>query len=127
MNGPVRANTIDPLLHSCDVAKILNVSTSWLAKERMSGTGPRFVKIGRSVRYPEAALREYIRRGLADPPVRVNDLIVSSPESAKTPLEVFALLFHRPSQTILPANGGPQGLIAANECLPLYIAIHYKE
>jgi predicted DNA-binding transcriptional regulator AlpA len=61
MNGLVRASTIDPLLHPRDTAKILNVSTSWLAKERMSGTGPRFVKIGRSVRYPESALRDYIK------------------------------------------------------------------
>jgi predicted DNA-binding transcriptional regulator AlpA len=61
MNAPVRANTIDPLLHPKDVAKVLNVSTSWLAKQRMAGTGPRFVKIGRSVRYLESALREYIK------------------------------------------------------------------
>ena len=61
MNAPMRANTIDPLLHPEDVAKILKVSPSWLAKQRMAGTGPRFVKIGRSVRYPESAVREYIK------------------------------------------------------------------
>ena len=53
MNAPARASTIDPLLHPRDVARILNVSTSWLAKSRLSGNGPRFVKIGRAVRYPE--------------------------------------------------------------------------
>jgi predicted DNA-binding transcriptional regulator AlpA len=61
MNAPARASTIDPLLHPRDVARILNVSTSWLAKSRLSGNGPRFVKIGRAVRYPESCLREYIK------------------------------------------------------------------
>lgn len=33
------------------VAAILDVSTSWLAKARMRGEGPPFIKAGRSVRY----------------------------------------------------------------------------
>jgi predicted DNA-binding transcriptional regulator AlpA len=37
------------------------LSLSWLAKARLTGTGPRFVKVGRSVRYPESAIRDYIR------------------------------------------------------------------
>jgi hypothetical protein len=57
MNAPARASTIDPLLHPRDV----NVSTSWLAKSRLSGDGPRFVKVGRAVRYLESAVREYIK------------------------------------------------------------------
>jgi predicted DNA-binding transcriptional regulator AlpA len=61
MNAPARANTIDPLLHSRDAAKILGVSMSWLAKSRLRGDGPRFIKLGRSVRYLESALREYIK------------------------------------------------------------------
>jgi predicted DNA-binding transcriptional regulator AlpA len=61
MNAQVRASTIDPLLHPRDVAKLLSVSTSWLAKARLSGNGPRFVKIGRAVRYLESSLKEYIK------------------------------------------------------------------
>ena len=61
MSAPARAGTIDPLLLPREVAKILNVSTSWLAKARLSGDGPRFVKIGRAVRYLESAVREYIK------------------------------------------------------------------
>jgi predicted DNA-binding transcriptional regulator AlpA len=34
---------------------------SWLAKARLSGDGPRYVKIGRAVRYLESSLREYIK------------------------------------------------------------------
>jgi hypothetical protein len=33
------------------VAAILDVSPSWLAKARMRGEGPPFIKVGRSVRY----------------------------------------------------------------------------
>jgi predicted DNA-binding transcriptional regulator AlpA len=61
MNASVKASTLDPLLHPDDAAKILNVSMSWLAKARLSGEGPRFVKIGRAVRYLESSLREYIK------------------------------------------------------------------
>jgi predicted DNA-binding transcriptional regulator AlpA len=61
MNAPAKASTIDPLLHPKEVAKLLNVSVSWLAKSRLTGAGPRFVKIGRSVRYPESAVREFIK------------------------------------------------------------------
>jgi predicted DNA-binding transcriptional regulator AlpA len=61
MNAPARASTIDPLLNPRDAATILGVSTSWLAKSRLSGEGPRFVKLGRAVRYLESSLREYIK------------------------------------------------------------------
>jgi predicted DNA-binding transcriptional regulator AlpA len=52
---------IDPLLHPVQVAKLLAVSLSWLAKSRLNGTGPRFIKIGRAVRYAQSAVREFIR------------------------------------------------------------------
>jgi predicted DNA-binding transcriptional regulator AlpA len=61
MNAPARANTIDPMLHSRDAAKMLGLSISWLAKSRLRGDGPRYTKIGRAVRYPESSLREYIK------------------------------------------------------------------
>jgi predicted DNA-binding transcriptional regulator AlpA len=61
MNAPTKASTIDLLLNPKEVAKLLNVSVSWLAKSRLNGTGPRFVKIGRAVRYPESAVREFIK------------------------------------------------------------------
>jgi predicted DNA-binding transcriptional regulator AlpA len=53
-------NEIDPLLHPVQVAKLLAVSLSWLAKSRLNGTGPRFIKIGRAVRYAQSAVREFI-------------------------------------------------------------------
>ena len=61
MNAPARATTIETLLYPADTAKLMGVSMSWLAKRRLAGDGPRFVKIGRSVRYPESSVREYIK------------------------------------------------------------------
>jgi len=61
MTAFTKASTIDPLLYPKEAAKLLSVSISWLAKSRLTGTGPRFVKIGRSVRYSESSLREYIK------------------------------------------------------------------
>jgi predicted DNA-binding transcriptional regulator AlpA len=53
--------TEDPLLYPAEAAKLLRVSLSWLAKARLNGTGPVFVKIGRSVRYRASNVRDYIR------------------------------------------------------------------
>jgi predicted DNA-binding transcriptional regulator AlpA len=61
MTTVTKANTIDALLHPAEAAKVLRLSVSWLAKSRLTGTGPRFVKMGRAVRYPESSLREFIK------------------------------------------------------------------
>jgi Helix-turn-helix domain len=52
---------IDDLLTPKEAASFLKVSSSWLAKARISGYGPRFIKIGRSVRYSLHALEEFKR------------------------------------------------------------------
>jgi predicted DNA-binding transcriptional regulator AlpA len=49
------------LLTPTDAAKVLKVSPSWLAKARMRGDGPAYFKLGRSVRYPESALVEWMK------------------------------------------------------------------
>jgi excisionase family DNA binding protein len=41
----------DILLTPQDAAELLALSKSWLAKLRMNGDGPAFVKLGRRVRY----------------------------------------------------------------------------
>jgi predicted DNA-binding transcriptional regulator AlpA len=61
MTGPAKNNELDPLLHPAQVAKLLGVSLSWLAKSRMNGTGPSFVKIGRAVRYAMSAVQGYVK------------------------------------------------------------------
>jgi predicted DNA-binding transcriptional regulator AlpA len=60
MTALTKGATNDPLLHPRDAAKFLGVSTSWLAKRRLAGDGSRYVKIGRSVRYPMSGLLEYV-------------------------------------------------------------------
>jgi hypothetical protein len=55
------ATPLEPLLSPEDAAKILNLSTSWLAKARMTGEGPEFVKIGRSIHYSMSSLRKFIQ------------------------------------------------------------------
>lgn len=42
-----------------EAAARLKVSVSFLAKARMKGTGPRFLRLGRAIRYAEEALDEY--------------------------------------------------------------------
>jgi predicted DNA-binding transcriptional regulator AlpA len=44
------------LLTAKEAARLLKVSLSWLAKARMRGDGPPYIRIGRSIRYAEAAL-----------------------------------------------------------------------
>jgi predicted DNA-binding transcriptional regulator AlpA len=61
MSGAAKNNEIDPLLHPPQVAKLLGLSTSWLAKARMDGYGPRYTKIGRAVRYSLSAVGEFIK------------------------------------------------------------------
>jgi predicted DNA-binding transcriptional regulator AlpA len=55
------AMALEPLLPPEDAAKILNLSTSWLAKSRMRGQAPEFVKIGRAVRYSMSGLQKFIQ------------------------------------------------------------------
>jgi len=61
MNALAHPSEPEALLTPTDAARRLRVSLSWLAKARLTGDGPRFIKIGRSVRYLESSLREYIK------------------------------------------------------------------
>jgi hypothetical protein len=44
-----------------EASQFLRLSVSFLAKARMHGTGPPFVKAGRSVRYTGTGLRHYAK------------------------------------------------------------------
>ena len=52
------------LLTPRETADRLRVSLSRLAKARMHGDGPPFVKFGRSIRYPEGTLIQWMRAHL---------------------------------------------------------------
>jgi predicted DNA-binding transcriptional regulator AlpA len=49
------------LLTPKEAANFLRLSVSWLAKARMRGDGPPYVKLGRAIRYREGALVEWLR------------------------------------------------------------------
>ena len=53
------ASMLVRLLTPFEAATILRVSLSWLAKARMRGDGPAFIKVGRSVRYSELGLQQW--------------------------------------------------------------------
>ena len=44
-----------------EAAKFIKFSLSWLAKARMRGDGPPYFKLGRSIRYTEAALLQWMK------------------------------------------------------------------
>jgi len=49
------------LLTPKEAATRLKISDSWLAKARMRGDGPAYMRIGRSIRYAEAALIQWMK------------------------------------------------------------------
>jgi hypothetical protein len=53
--------TIEPdkLYPPKTAAELLDMSTSWLAKARLHGDGPHYIKLGRSVKYEGRDLIEY--------------------------------------------------------------------
>jgi predicted DNA-binding transcriptional regulator AlpA len=52
---------IATLMTPNEAAEILKVSLSWLAKARMRGDGPPYIPVGRSIRYGEAALIQWMK------------------------------------------------------------------
>jgi hypothetical protein len=61
VGGKGSPEPLEALLLPEEAAKILNLSTSWLAKARGDGTGPEFVKLGRAVRYKRSGLLKFIQ------------------------------------------------------------------
>lgn len=52
------------LLTPAEAGEFLALSPSWLAKLRLTGDGPQFIKIGRRVRYRTADLIRWAEAGL---------------------------------------------------------------
>lgn len=49
------------LLRQRDAAAHLIVSESWLERERWKKTGPKYIRIGRAIRYSLEDINEYIQ------------------------------------------------------------------
>lgn len=54
----------DQLLDTSAAAKYLAVSVPSLNRWRMIGIGPDFVRMGKSVRYPQSALDRFVRESI---------------------------------------------------------------
>lgn len=50
----------EALMSPEDAAKFLNLAASWLAKLRMTGGGPRYVKLSRRVFYRRCDLKSWV-------------------------------------------------------------------
>jgi predicted DNA-binding transcriptional regulator AlpA len=59
--APNRAVTAPILLTPKQAALRLNLSGSWLAKRRVNGDGPPYIKLGGAVRYAEASLQQWMK------------------------------------------------------------------
>lgn len=57
--------TTEPLLKPEQAGEFLGLSQNWLAKLRMRGDGPTFIRLGRKVRYSRADLEKWIEAGRA--------------------------------------------------------------
>ena len=51
---------MENLLNEREAAKVMKVSVQLLRKWRASGTGPRYIKLGKCIRYSMADLEHYI-------------------------------------------------------------------
>ena len=49
------------LLTPKEAARLLKMSVSFLAKRRLAGDGPPYIKIGRSIRYTDVGIASWIR------------------------------------------------------------------
>ncbi|HSP62824.1 MAG TPA: helix-turn-helix domain-containing protein [Pyrinomonadaceae bacterium] len=52
---------ISTLMTPNEAANVLKVSLSWLAKARMRGDGPPYIRVGRSIRYADAVLMQWMK------------------------------------------------------------------
>ena len=57
LKAPVEAELLTPK----EAAQSLKLSESFLAKARMSGSGPRYLKLARTVRYLRSDLSDWLK------------------------------------------------------------------
>ena len=57
---------MDSLLNQKQAARILDLSVRTLERYRLAGTGPRFARLGRLVRYRQTDLGEWVNSNLRE-------------------------------------------------------------
>jgi predicted DNA-binding transcriptional regulator AlpA len=55
------ATALPVVLTPKEAAHRLKLSASWLAKARMRGDGPLYIRVGRAIRYTEGALLQWMK------------------------------------------------------------------
>ena len=60
-SSTTQASYNQSILTPKQAAAMLNLSTSWLAKQRLKGGGPPYIKMGGAVRYNASILQEWMR------------------------------------------------------------------
>jgi len=73
----------DPLLTPHDAARFLALSRSWLAKLRMTGEGPAYVKLGRQVRYRLSDLQAWTERAVCQSTSDADVRVLAKPSPRK--------------------------------------------
>jgi excisionase family DNA binding protein len=56
--------SVDQLVDGKTAAKLLNLSVRTLERHRVAGTGPRFARLGRLVRYRQSDIDEWVQSSL---------------------------------------------------------------
>jgi predicted DNA-binding transcriptional regulator AlpA len=62
MRTPAGKDNLDPLLTVHETAELLRCSVHSLNKWRLTGSGPRFVRVGARVRYRRSAIADFIEK-----------------------------------------------------------------
>jgi predicted DNA-binding transcriptional regulator AlpA len=79
---------MDPLLSQKQAARIVGLSVRTLERHRLAGTGPRYARLGRLIRYRECDLAEWVHASLrtstSQPAARAAGRINTRQEEAKT-------------------------------------------
>lgn len=63
-NVPLRADLMDKLFDQKTSAKLLGISVRTLERHRVAGTGPRYARLGRLIRYREGDLDAWVQGSL---------------------------------------------------------------
>jgi predicted DNA-binding transcriptional regulator AlpA len=58
------AAAMDELLDQKSAARVLRLSVRTLERHRLAGTGPKFCRLGRVIRYRESDLRDWIEASM---------------------------------------------------------------
>jgi predicted DNA-binding transcriptional regulator AlpA len=59
--------TMDRLLSTVEAAELLGMNRSWLDHARIDGRGPRYIRIGRIVKYRPRDLHDFIEQNATAP------------------------------------------------------------